>query len=332
MMFSVCFIERRDAESPSIERVFRSVAENLEANGVRTVFERVPFGNGIAGTLLNLLFFRPPPVDLVHITGHVNYLGLVLPRNRTISTIHDLTILNLRHGMRRWLIEKLFFVWPSRRLKFLTTVSDETKAKLLRSARVEPEKICVIQNPLLISHSGKKAFNVSKTRILQIGTAHNKNVYRLVSAVSGLSCELHIIGKISGELQHHLNEQKVQFSNDERLDDIGIEKAYESADLLTLCSTDEGFGLPIIEAQAKRTVVVTSDRSPMRDVAGGGAVLVDPEDVFSIRTGIVRVISEPSLREDMVAQGLQNIQRFDPVKIAGEYHDLYETVLNGLRK
>ena len=110
MTFSVCFITRREMVSPSIERVFRSVAENLEAKGVETMFSSVPFGDGIVGTFLNLIFFRPPKADLLHITGHVNYLGLVLPRDRTISTVHDLIILNFRSGLRRWLIEKLLFV------------------------------------------------------------------------------------------------------------------------------------------------------------------------------------------------------------------------------
>ena len=208
-MFSVCFIERRESESPSIERVFRSVADNLEAEGVKTQFTQVPFGNGLVGTLANLALFRPPKADLLHITGHVNYLGLVLPQDRTIATIHDLAILNFRSGLRRWLIEKLYFVWPTRRLRFLTTISEETKTKLVRSSAIKPEKVRVIENPLLVSRNLQtRKFNESNTRILQIGTASNKNVDRLVEAISGLSCDLHIIGRISDDLRKKLENRQ----------------------------------------------------------------------------------------------------------------------------
>ena len=198
-------------------------------------------------------------------------------------------------------------------------------------AGVASEKVRVIQNPLLVSRFGKKAFKIPNSRILQIGTTHYKNVERIVSAVSDLSCELHIVGRVSDELRKHIKVQNVSLLNDENLDDKGVEEAYENADILTLCSTDEGFGLPIIEAQAKHTVVITSDRQPMKDVAGGGALLVNPDDVSSIRAGLMKVINDPALREDLVEKGLRNLERFEPAKIAGDYFALYETVLTETR-
>ena len=116
MTFTVCFIERREGGSPSIERVFQAVAAELREKGIRTQFVKVPFGNGFLSTLLNLLCFRPPKADVFHVTGHVHYIALRLPPSRTVLTVHDLTILGLRSGLRRWLIKKLYFSWPSRRL------------------------------------------------------------------------------------------------------------------------------------------------------------------------------------------------------------------------
>ncbi|MEQ1764141.1 MAG: glycosyltransferase family 1 protein [Pyrinomonadaceae bacterium] len=327
MTFSVCFIERRKGKSPSIERVFRAVADELKKEGFSPRFVTVPYGNGPLGTFLNLILFRPPPADVFHVTGHVNYLGLTLPPNKTVLTIHDLTILDLRSGVRRWLIEKLFFTWPSRRLRFLTAISDTTRTRLAESAGISPEKIRVIQNPLFLNPTLKLEFNDEEPTVLQVGTAPNKNIERLIEAVSGLRCRLHIVGKVSAALHQRIHDLEINFVNDVSLDDEGVEEAYRNADIVTLCSTDEGFGLPIIEGQANGAVVVTSDRSPMKDVAGGGAILVDPESVDSIRRGISSVVTNRELREAIVEIGRRNIARFEKSSIASQYVGLYEEIL-----
>lgn len=334
MSISVNFIERRDGDSPSIERVFRAVASQLQTLGIRSIFTAAKFGNGVVSTALNLIFFRPAKADVFHITGHINYMGMVLPKDRTVLTVHDLTILDYRTGLRRTLIEKLYFTWPARRLRYITAISQETKEKLLRLTALADEKVRVIENPLLISSSGSqiKGFAAVRPTILQLGTAPNKNLERLIRAVADIPCRLRIIGQLSPEIGELLEDLRIDYENGVGLSDSEVEQAYESADIVTLCSTDEGFGLPIIEAQAKGIPVVTSDRSPMKDVAGGGAFLVDPENIESIRTGILAVINDSHLREDLVSRGRENVCRFDPSRIAEQYKTLYEEVVAGKMK
>ena len=327
MTFSVCFIERREGGSPSIERVFRAVADELNKRSIQTSFVKVPYGNGIFGVFLNLLLFRPPQADIFHITGHVNYLGLTVPKRNSVSTIHDLTILDLRSGFRRWLIEKLFFVWPSRRLKYLTAISPATKERLIESADISPETVRVIENPLLVSSNQKSTFRDTDPIILQVGTAPNKNVERLVEALAGIPCRLHIVGRISDSLRQRIQVLNISIINDESLDDVGIEEAYRNADIVTLCSTNEGFGLPIIEAQANGTLVITSDRSPMREVSGGGAILVDPDSADSIRDGILVGMENNELRSTTVQSGRRNVLRFEKSEIARQYLSLYKEIL-----
>jgi glycosyltransferase involved in cell wall biosynthesis len=101
---------------------------------------------------------------------------------------------------------------------------------------------------------------------------------------------------------------------------------YRKADLVSFVSTYEGFGLPIIEAQATGRPVLTSGLHSMPEVAGDGAWFVDPFDVESIRSGFRALLGERTLRERLVAAGLRNVKRFDPRTVARQYSDLYREV------
>jgi len=70
--------------------------------------------------------------------------------------------------------------------------------------------------------------------------------------------------------------------------------------------------------------VITSDLAPMNDIAGWGALKVDPFDPVKIRIAIDKVVEDADLRNDMVAKGRVNIARFDAAKIAREYIELYD--------
>jgi glycosyltransferase involved in cell wall biosynthesis len=106
-------------------------------------------------------------------------------------------------------------------------------------------------------------------------------------------------------------------------DDDEVLRLLRECHLLLFPSLQEGFGLPIVEAQATGRPVVTSDRQPMSDVSGGAAVLVDPEDVASVRTGVLQVLENPGLAEELVRRGLDNVQRFSPGAVAAQYAEIY---------
>ena len=82
--------------------------------------------------------------------------------------------------------------------------------------------------------------------------------------------------------------------------------------------------MPIIEGQAIGRVVVTSNISPMKEIAGDGAVLVDPEDTNSMREGYIEAINNS---QKYIQQGLENVKRFDVSKIVKHYLELYHTII-----
>jgi glycosyltransferase involved in cell wall biosynthesis len=95
---------------------------------------------------------------------------------------------------------------------------------------------------------------------------------------------------------------------------------------VVFASTYEGFGMPIVEANATGRPVVTSNIGPMPEVAGSAACLVDPFDCSSIREGIVRVIGDADYRSHLVAGGFENVKRFQADVIAAQYAAVYREV------
>jgi glycosyltransferase involved in cell wall biosynthesis len=323
----VVFIERHRADTPSIETVFRRLAQGLAALDIESVFERLPFSNGPSGILRNLSKYRPSPADIYHITGHVHYIALVLPRNNTVLTVHDLRILQIRKGLRRVFLKKLLFDWPVRRLQWVTTISEKTKTDLVEMTGVDPNKIKVIANPLPDDYvSDSRPFNDSSPVLLQVGTAPHKNLERVAHAVAGLDCQLRIVGKLSIEQRELLEQLEVRYSNVTGLDSHGMHREYQTADIVIFCSLYEGFGLPIIEAQAVGRPVITSGIRPMNDVAGDGALLVDPENVQQIRESVERLVRDAGFRGSLIEKGYLNAERFRLGRITAQYAELYREV------
>jgi glycosyltransferase involved in cell wall biosynthesis len=323
----ICFVERRDRETSSIERVFKVVSDLISRSGLKTRFAKLRFGNSLSGTLGNLLFPDVPKADLYHIAGHVHYIALRLPAKRTVVTVHDVGILNNRSGIRRWVIKKLYFQWPLARVHRVTAISDATKDDLVRVAGCEPEKIVVIPNPVtIVPVDRRRTFNVDHPTVLQMGTAPHKNLANVIAALEGFKCKLRVVGPLTDDDRERLKKAEIDFENVHGLSGDEVIEEYLKADVLVFCSTFEGFGLPTVEAQACSLPVITSDVRPMRDVAGQGALLTDPTDPIRIRSALERIRTDRELRERLVADGLRNIERFTPQRIAAQYEKLYRTM------
>ena len=329
MRHKILFVERKPSESVSIERVFDQIAKNLPNDRFDIKKQQVPYGNGIFGILMNLLFFRAKPADIYHVTGDIHYITLRLPKNKTVLTIHDLVFLHRRSGLRRLVLKWLFLDLPLRKLDLVTTISRSTRDEIISQTGVDADKIQIIENPLIdrFVSGHQKPFDEKCPLILQIGTADNKNVVNLIRAISGMDCRLRIIGRLDAKIYETLSSCAVAYENEFDVGENDIVEEYRSADIVAFCSTYEGFGLPIIEAQALSKPVVTSNLSPMKEVAGGGAVLIDPHDVLSIKNGILKLIEDVEFRNHIIDLGERNVGRFDPVGIASQYAEVYEQLL-----
>jgi glycosyltransferase involved in cell wall biosynthesis len=310
----------------SIEVLFANLREAMRGGGWEVVPAVLPYhSKGVLQRLVNIVWAARNQGEVNHITGDVHFLALGLRGERTILTIHDCHALERLSGLKRWMMRKLWFELPIRRAAVVTVISEETKRQLLRHVRVPDDKIVVIPDAAApIFRPCPRPFNAACPRILHIGTKENKNLPRLIEALTGLRCCLHIIGPLNDSLRQQLESSGIAYESDAGLSEAGMYRAYCEADIVTLVSTYEGFGMPIIEAQWVERPVVTSNCSSMPEVAGQGACLVDPFDFQSIRDGLLRVINDAAYRESLLENGRTNRERFSIYEVAGRYVSLYD--------
>ncbi|WP_198664850.1 glycosyltransferase family 4 protein [Lewinella sp. IMCC34191] len=322
----------------SIERLFDRLAVEFRARGLHVNRLELPsYNNQLGAVRQNISWAGTQEKSLSgdgqavnHVTGDVTSVVFGLDRPSVI-TFHDCNPL-LRYPKwhpRYWFYRWVIFEWPARRAAAVTVISEKTRQEILALTSCSADKLRVIPNFVDPAFTFQpKEFNADYPTFLQVGVKANKNLSRLAEALSGIPCRLEIIGEPAGEDLRELEKQGIDFHYASGLSDEEVRQRYVDCDALLFVSTYEGFGLPILEAQMTGRPVVTSNMSPQREVAGaGGAELVDPEDVSSIRAGVVRLLDDAEDRKNLIARGRQNAQSYHIDSIAKQYLDLYETIL-----
>jgi len=101
---------------------------------------------------------------------------------------------------------------------------------------------------------------------------------------------------------------------------------YKGSNALTFPSFYEGFGLPILEAQSLGVPVLTSNTSSLPEIAGDGALFVNPFDIEEISKGMEKIVFDENLRKDLIQKGYENIKRFSWRKSAEELLEIFKEV------
>lgn len=264
-----------------------------------------------------------------HITGDINYLAYGLPPKRTIITVHDLGhYTRSLSGWKKWIYKKMWLDGPLDRVIKITAISDFTKNELMQVLGVPEHKITVIPDPLLpgFEYAPKSTMH-SKPLIMQIGSGSNKNLSRLIEAVAGLDVRLLLINRLNdSNLKKRMAVLKIDYEQRIDLDFESLKQAYRDCDILFFASEYEGFGMPILEAQAIGRPVITSNLASMPEAAGeGGAIFVDPYSVESIRAVINHLITSSVLRQELIEVGLENVRKYSIQDVAQSYLKLYRS-------
>ena len=325
----ILYIYRNHNIAFSIGKVFKPIENEMKRYADVQSIELPEASYGLKALWKNIRFARNAVrnggYDVVHITGSEHYLIPFLKGlgAKVVVTVHDLgSIYQNNNGWLRQRVKTLLFVDTLKHANRVTFISEKSRQEASQYTSLPTKVVDVIPDAVDSTYvRSEKNFNTECPRILHIGTKPIKNLERVCHALKGIKCHLRIIGKLKEEYHILLNECGINYSNSFGLTDEEIHDEYKKCDIVSFASVYEGFGMPIIEGQSVGRVVVTSNISPMKEVAGGGAVLVDPFDVASIKIGFEEAIVN---HEKYVSIGLENVKHYTVVAIAKMYFDVYK--------
>lgn len=312
----------------SIQMVFQTIINQVEEQvPIKITYLPSPLANAVA-MIKNGVYARKNQNEgeINHITGDVHYLLYFLKSKKAIVTVHDIMYYHYLHGIKKWLW-KVLYIYPLRKAAFVTFISDFAKQQVLETIHLPESKMKVIPNPVNPNFRFTfKRFNAAKPRILHIGTMKRKNLHRTILALKDITCHLRIIGRIDSEMVRLLRENNIDYSNSFDLNESQLIQEYQEADIINFPSLFEGFGMPIIEGQTIGRVVVTSNLSPMKEVAGDGAFFVNPLSIDEIRKAYLTIIASEDLRNQLIKRGVENSSHYAANKIAKEYMKIYQFI------
>ena len=308
----------------SIEGIYSSLRNTLN-DKIKIATIECPFtSNGFFRRLYNCIYAAFKQEDINHVTGDVHYLNLFFKKKGSVLTIHDCGPLYRLKGIKHFILKLFWYTIPVSRAEYIVAVSKSTKTEILKYVKCEQDKIKVIYNPVSpLFVRADKEFNKGNPVILQVGTALNKNLSRLIKALQGVNCKLVIIGKLSTEQLEKLAANKIDYKNYIGLTGEEVFEQYKACDILAFVSTHEGFGMPIIEANAVGRPVITGNLLSMPEVAGDAACIVDPFNSDEIKKGIQKIINDDIYRNDLIEKGYRNVQKFNRDIISNQYFELY---------
>ncbi|MEJ8309300.1 glycosyltransferase family 4 protein [Agrobacterium larrymoorei] len=248
--------------------------------------------------------------------------GFVPPlfsRLPSVVIVHDLTHRRFYGAAKRAYYD---FVYKPlyRRCSAIICVSEFTRQEFLDWSGMPEDKVHLVYNGCEACFTAAGEQHKPGYPYVFYGGNHRsyKNLERLIRAYAGSSLpargiKLVLTGNRNEELATLADRLSVQehlvFTG--RLPSDEIPSFYRGALAVAYVSLFEGFGLPIIEAFACGVPVLTSTVTAMPEVAGGGALLVDPESVEEIRQGLDRITSDETLREKLIEDGRKRLADFD---------------------
>jgi glycosyltransferase involved in cell wall biosynthesis len=288
--------------------------------------------------------------DLVHFTNGMMPVASPLP---TVVTIHDmsLSLYPRYHPPRRVLLNRPLVNLTARQADAIITVSESARRDIVSVYGVAPSRVHVVHEaaapsftpvaePACLRHV-RSAYGLADRFILYVGTIEpRKNLPMLIEAFARR--------KKAGDLPHQLvcaGPYGWLCANVERLIDrlqlrdqvrftgyvsfADLPALYTMAEMFVFPSVYEGFGLPVIEAMACGTPVITADVAALTEVAGGAAVHVASLDAEALGDTLVALANDPDRRAALSAKGLERARAFSWHRAALETLAVYRQVVDG---
>ena len=259
-----------------------------------------------------------------------------------VITVHDLSYRLFPDSYPDSLRTYLETVVPHSvaRAELVLVDSAATQRDLVAAYQVDPAKVSVLycgvdpvfrpQDSQAARQAVRQRYGIEPPYFLSVGTIQpRKNIARTIAAMkgvveSGLPHHLVHVGRpgwlhedILNAPREHRVSDRVHFLTGVDSDD-DLATLYCGAGAFVFPSLYEGFGIPVLEAMACGTPVITGNISSLPEVAGDAAILVEPSDVNAIGEALVRLATCESTREQLIAGGKKRAARFTWKRAAEE--------------
>lgn len=266
---------------------------------------------------LFIAMLKTPKNSAVFSPGYNAPLFIIRPY---IFIIHDLNHIDRPENSS--FLKRLYYHYvlkrAARKAYKVLTVSEFSRQRILAWAGIEPSSIVNISNGVDPCYTPDVIpFASDLPYLLCVSNRkEHKNELRVIEAFSRANIDLNIHLFFTGDVndqvlslcQHFKVEKRVAFMG--RVSEEDLPGLYRGALALVFPSLYEGFGLPVIEAMACGTPVITSNTTSLPEVAGDAAILVDPLSVEQITTGIERLCTNLELREILSKRGIVQAKKF----------------------
>lgn len=277
------------------------------------------------------------PPDIFWAPSHM--LPNFLPK-KSVATIHDLTwkIMPSIYTPIKRFFSKLTVDRAIKHATKLVAVSEQTKKDLIKYFDVPDEKIEVVYHALnknFITSSAEPSFKIQSPYFLFVGRIESrKNILNIIKAYSlftktNQEIKLVLVGSPGNQYKKALDlvqnlklAKSIIFLNYVDLKDLV--SLYKNSVAFVFPSFYEGFGVPILEAFALKTPVITSALGSMKEIACDAALLVNPKDPSDISRAMIKIISEPSLKNNLIEKGKDRLQDFSWEKSADKMINLWK--------
>ena len=276
--------------------------------------------------------------DLLH---SWDYIQPPTRKAKIVTTIHDLTpMLFPKHHLPKTVsVYKAGLKWVEREAEAVIADSLATKADLLKLTKIPEDNIHVIYlaaadafQEFRLRQANTKDVSIEQVRnkygikgdySLSVGTLEpRKNVERSVQAFKIASADQTlVVAGHSGwgrDIKPAPGVLMIGY-----VPDADLPPLYAGASCFLYPSLYEGFGLPVLEAMAVGTPVVTSDRGSLKEIAGDAAVTVNPESVEAIAFGINVALKR---RDELSQKGIKQAQQFSWELTAAQTLEVYEKI------
>lgn len=285
-------------------------------------------------------------INLYH--GLSNEIPFDLPRDgvRSVVTIHDLIYVRFPEWYKG-LDRKIYLrkaQHASRNADRIIAISEQTKSDIIEYLGSPPEKIDVVYqgcDPMFYEQADeekkillKKKYALPENYLLYVGTIEpRKNLLKILESLdtNRIDIPLIIIGRATAYIDvvrdyiERNSLRGIQFLRDVPNEDLpGI---YQMAEMFIYPSVFEGFGIPILEALASGTPVITSRGGVFPEAGGVDSVYVDPGDPGELGDAIRRVLDSRDLQDKMKETGLKHALKFKGEIIADNIMSVYRKIL-----